>query len=515
MKEFLAKIISFQFPLSSRGEGWGEGDSMRNYRLPCLLLSAFCHRTLGFAMRYALCAMLVLGMLACQASLSRVRPPLEEEGEVYLYIQPYPQEAERLRFTIENVCAVSGDGREIPLELRMREIKSSETRRQRLLAHGQLPPGPYMGLSFKMKNAILKAEEGEVSLLVPEVPARTDFPFFVIRKKAYVISLTFKYGESVSGGIHFNPVFSAFIPSKPIVSLTGYVTNTGSNNITVFDKKLGQVAGVIATGKGPAGMALDQRLRRVYVALSGEDAIEVIDVTGGEIINRVRLNQGDRPQELALTPDGKFLLTVNTGSNTVSFIDSISLFELGRVNVGNGPHSILIDPTTGRRAYVFNRLSSTISVLDIPNRGIVTTLSTDPGPLRGQFNRRGDRLYVIHELSSFLTMINPSSLSVVRRFQVRIGMNSIKVDTRTDLVYLGRKNDIIVEVYDPSSFVSVDTVRTGGTIAYMTIDGEENNLYLVNEDTKSLMVNSLVRKRIAYEIDVGEGPYWVVVIGER
>jgi len=515
MKEFLAKIISFQFPLSSRGEGWGEGDSMRNYRLPCLLLSAFCHRTLGFAMRYALCAMLVLGMLACQASLSRVRPPLEEEGEVYLYIQPYPQEAERLRFTIENVCAVSGDGREIPLELRMREIKSSETRRQRLLAHGQLPPGPYMGLSFKMKNAILKAEEGEVSLLVPEVPARTDFPFFVIRKKAYVISLTFKYGESVSGGIHFNPVFSAFIPSKPIVSLTGYVTNTGSNNITVFDKKLGQVAGVIATGKGPAGMALDQRLRRVYVALSGEDAIEVIDVTGGEIINRVRLNQGDRPQELALTPDGKFLLTVNTGSNTVSFIDSISLFELGRVNVGNGPHSILIDPTTGRRAYVFNRLSSTISVLDIPNRGIVTTLSTDPGPLRGQFNRRGDRLYVIHELSSFLTMINPSSLSVVRRFQVRIGMNSIKVDTRTDLVYLGRKNDIVVEVYDPSSFVSVDTVRTGGTIAYMTIDGEENNLYLVNEDTKSLMVNSLVRKRIAYEIDVGEGPYWVVVIGER
>ena len=472
---------------------------LHSYQLTCLLLSAFC----------------LLSLLACQATLSRLKPPLEEEGELYLYIQPFPQEAERLRFTIEKVYAVSGDGREIPLELRLREVKSSETRRQRLLAHGQLPPGAYVGISFRIKNAILKAEEGEVSLLVPEVPARTDFPFFVIRKKAYVISLTFKYGESVSGGIHFNPVFSALIPSKPIVSLTGYVTNTGSNNITVFDKKLGQVAGVIATGKGPAGMALDQRLRRVYVALSGEDAIEVIDVTGGEIINRVRLNQGDRPQDLALTPDGRFLLAVNVGSNTVSFIDSISLFELGRVNVGNGPHSILIDPITGRRAYVFNRLSSTISVLDIPNRGIVTTLSTDPGPLKGQFNRRGDRFYVIHELSSFLTVINPSSLSVVRRFQVRLGMNSIKVDARTDLVYLGRKNDIVVEVYDPSSFVSVDTVRTGGTIAHMTIDGEENNLYLVNEDTKSVIINNLVSKRTVYEIDVGEGPYWIVVIGER
>ena len=454
-------------------------------------------------------------LLACQAAISRLRPPLGEEGEVYLYIQPYPQEAERLRFSIEGMSAVSSDGREFPLEISLREIRPGDLRRQRLLASGRIPPGLYTGFSIKAKKAILKGEDGEADLLVPEVPVRTDFSFTVIRKRAYVVSLTFHYGESISKSFSFSPVLSAFIPAKPIIGLAGYVTNTGSNDITVFDKRLGQVVGVIATGRGPAGMALDQRLRRVYVALSGEDAVEVIDVAGGEIINRVRLSQGDRPQEMALTPDGKFLLTVNAGSNTVSFIDPLSFFELGRINVGNGPHSILIDPNTGRRAYVFNTLSSTISVLDIPNRGIVTTLSTDPGPLRGQFNRRGDRLYVIHELSNYLTVIDPSSFSTLRRFQVRIGLNSIKVDNRTDLVFLGRKNDITVEVYDPLSFVPVDIIRTGGTIAYMTIDGEENNLYLVNEDKKSLMVNNLVRKRIVFEMDVGESPYWVVVMGER
>jgi YVTN family beta-propeller protein len=209
------------------------------------------------------------------------------------------------------------------------------------------------------------------------------------------------------------------------------------------------------------------------------------------------------------------LLTVNAGSNTVSFIDPVSLFELDRIYVGNGPHSILIDPNTGRRAFVFNTLSGTISILDIPNRGIITTLSTDSGPLRGQFNRRGDRLYVIHELSNYLTVIDPSSLSILRRFQVRTGMNSIKVDNRTDLIFLGRKNDIIIELYDPLSFVPVDIIRTGGTIAYMAIDGEENNLYLVNEDKKSLIVSNLISKRMLYEIDVGENPYWVVVMGER
>ena len=459
-------------------------------------------------------ALCIFALVGCQAATSRLRPPLEEEGEVYLYIQPYPQEAERLRFSIEGMSAVSDDGREFPLEVSLREIRPNDLRRQRLLASGKVPPGLYTGFSLKAKKAILKGEEGEAELLVPDQPARTDFSFNVIRKRAYIILLTFKYEGSISG-VSFIPTFSAFVPAKPIISLAGYVTNTGSNNITVFDKRLGQAVGVIATGRGPVGMALDQRLRRVYVALSGEDAVEVIDVTMGEIINRARLSQGDRPQELALTPDGRLLLVVNAGSNTVSFIDANSFFELGRVNVGNGPHSILIDPNTGRRAYVFNTLSSTLSILDIPNRKIVTALSTDPSPLRGQFNRRGDRLYVIHELSNYLTVIDPSSLSTLRRFQVGIGATSIKVDNRTDLVFIGRKNDITTGVYDPLSFVPVDIIRTGGTIGYMTIDGEENNLYLVNEGKKSLMVNNLVRKKMVYEIDVGESPYWVVVMGER
>jgi YVTN family beta-propeller protein len=454
-------------------------------------------------------------LLGCLAAISRLKPPLENEGEIYLYIQPYPQEAERLRFSIEKISAVGGDGREFPLEISLREIKASDMRRQRLLASGRIPPGPYIGFSVKVKKAILKGEDAEADLLVPEGPVRADFPFNVSRKRAYVISLTFKYRESIPGGFSFSPVFSVLIPAKPIISLAGYVTNTGSNNITVFDKKLGQVVGMIATGKGPVGMVLDQRLRRAYVALSGDDAIEVIDVTGGEIINRTRLNNGDRPQEVALTPDGKILLTVNVGSNTVSFVDSISLFELGRVNVGNGPHSILIEPTTGRRAYVFNTVSGTLTILDIPNKAVVTTISTDPGPLRGQFNPRGDNLYVIHELSSYLAVIDPISFRILKRFSVGLGMISIKVDSRTGLVYIGRKNDIFVGVYDPFSFVAVDLIRTGGAINYMAIDGDENNLYMVSSEMNRVIVSNLVRKRIAYEIDVGEDPYWVTMMGER
>jgi DNA-binding beta-propeller fold protein YncE len=453
-------------------------------------------------------------LFGCQAAISTLRPPLEEEGEVYLYMQPFPQEAERLRFKIEAIYALSGDGKEYPLSISLGDLKSPDVRRQRLLASGRLPPGPFGGLSFKVKDAILRREDGEATLKVPEGPVRIDFAFNIVRKRSSLIAMVFKYPESIIDRFSFSPVFSLYIPSKPITNLAGYVTNSGSNNITIFDKKLGQAVGVIATGRKPQGMALDQRLRRAYVALSGDDTIGVIDVTAGEIIDRIRLNTGDRPQDLALTSDGRILLSVNNGSNTLSFIDPISLFELRRLDVGNGPNSVLID-STGKRAFVFNTLSSTLSVIDIPNKAIVTTIATEPGPLRGQFNRRGDRLYIIHEWSSYLTVLDPVSLSLQRRFSVRMGMVSIKVDTNTDLVYMGRKVDTVVEVYDPFSFVPVDYIKTGAGITYMTIDGEENNLYMINPEMKLLVTANLVSRKLFFEIDVGEGPYWITIMGEK
>jgi len=457
-------------------------------------------------------SLLILG--GCQATLSKFLPPLEEEGEVYLYAEPFPQEAERLRFNIEAIFAVSADGREFPLTASFHELKPSDMRRQRLLASGRLPPGSYIGFSFKVNKAFLKTEEGEANLLVSETPVRNDFPFSVSRKRAYVISLMFRYAESISGGFSFSPVFSMMIPPRPIPGLTGYVSNSGSNNIMVFDKKLNKVLSIIVTGRSPAGMALDQRQGRAYVALSGDDAIELIDVLSGEPINRLRLNTGDRPQELALTPDGKTLLVANKGTNTVSFVDPFSLVELKRVDVGREPNSVSIHPN-GIRAFVFNTLSSTVSVVDIPNKAIITTISTDPAPLRGQFNRRGDRLYIIHEWSMYLTAIDPFALSLVRRFPVKMGMISIKVDIQTDLVYMGRGRDTTVEVYDPFLFVAVDSINTGAGIAYMAIDGDENNLYMVNPEMKSLMVSRLVRKGVFSEMDVGESPYWITMMGER
>ncbi len=453
----------------------------------------------------------------CQAKSVFLKPsPAErsEEAEVFLYTQPFPQEADRLAFSIEKIFAVKDDGTAIPLSTSLSEYKGRDIKRQRLVATGSIPPGHYAGLSFKVRGASLEVEEGVASLLVPDEPVKIDFPFQVSTGRPSVISLIFNYTQSVKAGFRFSPSFSIFIPEKPLAGLLGYVSNYASDNLMVFDKKAMQVVGVIATGRGPRGIALDQRRRRAYAVLSDDDAVEVIDVTAGEIINRILLHTGDNPQEPALTPDGSLLLTANTGSDSVSVIDPLGLIELSRINVGNSPHSISIDPA-GKRAYAFNTLSNTISVIDIANKSAVATLSTEPGPLRGQFNRNGDKLYVIHELSSYLTVIDPLSLTVLDRIYVGMGMEAVKLDTNTDTFYVSKKHSAAVEVYNPFSPLPVDYIKTDGDTSHITIDGEENNLYLTIPEAKTVIIVNIVSKKIVTKIDVGEGPYWVTMMGER
>jgi len=449
----------------------------------------------------------------CQAKSVLVKPALIEEGELVAYLRPLPQEAEPLAFILEGISAEKEEGGSYPLTLSLKEIRGEKPQRQRFLASADLPPGKYAGLSFKIKTASIKGEEGPAALLVPEEPVTIAFPFQVAKRKALLLSLALDYRKSVGGGYRFSPVFSIFVPDRPPVGLLGYAVNAGYNNITVFDKKAGQVVGVIATGREPSGIALDQRSRRVYVTLAEDDSIEVVDAEAWDVVRRLQLQTGDHPREPALSRDGSTLFTANAGSDSVSVVDTISLIEVNRIRVGQGPHSILMD-REGKRAYVFNALSNTISVIDVVSRALAATITTQPGPLRGQFNRNGNRLYVIHEYSPYLAVFDPSSPSVQRKIFVGAGMTAIKVDERTDLTYVGRKPDVM-EILDPFSLFPVETVPIGGQISNMAIDGDESNLYLVLPDRKVLSVLGLISRKMALEIDIGEGTGWVALMGER
>ena len=446
---------------------------------------------------------------------SRYKVPLRENGEVILYLQSLPQEAQNLRFVLDKISAVRDDGLEMPFSLLLDELRGAELSGiQKRLATAILPPGIYSGLSIHIKHAFVQTQEGEVALLVPDEPVKVDHGFDVTRRNASTLFMTLNAAGNLEAGVRFTPGFSLASAARVLINLTGYVTNSESNSISVFNKNTMQIVNTIATGQGPSGIVLDQLRTRAYVANARDNIIEVIDVFKNQIINRLRLNLNDRPTELALAPDGRTLVSVNNGSNTVSIIDALSMIELAKINVGEGPYSAVIDPS-GFRVFVLNARSNTISVVDLTQRGVSVTIGLEGAPLRAAFNREVTKLFVIGQNLANMAVVDLSRFTVTEKVFIGMGAVYIQVDDQTGLIYVGKRSGGEIVVIDPFALVFIDVIRVAGKAAFMTIDQQERNLFVAIPDKNILQRINITSKKISANIDVGEGAYAVVVMGER
>jgi YVTN family beta-propeller protein len=261
------------------------------------------------------------------------------------------------------------------------------------------------------------------------------------------------------------------------------------------------------------GAVLDRRREWVYIALAGEAIIAAIDVNAAEIFRRVRLNFGDEPVEIALSADGRILVSANRGSNTASIIDADSLREIERVRLPSEPTSVVMSPVQPR-AFLLQPLSNTISVVDLYRREISLTRALEEAPLRGAFSEDGTRLYVIARNSPNLLVIDPTNLRVTERIYVGMGAASIKVDPKTGLVYIGMRMGGVA-VVDPSLGLPIDRFSVDGNAVALAIDGDENNLFAVSSDRSTIGKMGLISQRVSGIIEVEEGCYAVVLMGER
>jgi YVTN family beta-propeller protein len=91
----------------------------------------------------------------------------------------------------------------------------------------------------------------------------------------------------------------------------------------------------------PLGIALDPLRRRLYVATGSKGTVAAIALDHPGQITDVRV--GALPRALALTPNGRWLFTVNSGSADVSVIDTATLRMVKRIPVGHAPWAVVIE----------------------------------------------------------------------------------------------------------------------------------------------------------------------------
>ena len=100
-----------------------------------------------------------------------------------------------------------------------------------------------------------------------------------------------------------------------------------------------------------------------------------------------------------------FAYISNTGSNTVSVIDTATNLVVATVPVGSQPFGVAVNPAS-TRVYVTNRESNTVSVIDTATNTVRATIPVSTGPLGVALNPDGTRAYVANNSSSAVSVID-------------------------------------------------------------------------------------------------------------
>jgi DNA-binding beta-propeller fold protein YncE len=94
-------------------------------------------------------------------------------------------------------------------------------------------------------------------------------------------------------------------------------------------------------------------------------------------------------------------------------------------------------------------------------------------------------------------------------------VSALKVNPATDLLYVANRFGGIIDIFDPFSLLPGNFMKAEGGVAYLTIDGEENNLVVLHPRSRLIRMINMISKSQRGVVDTGADPYGVVIFGER
>ncbi|GMU93305.1 MAG: phosphoesterase [Candidatus Hydrogenedentota bacterium] len=151
----------------------------------------------------------------------------------------------------------------------------------------------------------------------------------------------------------------------------------------------------------PGGIALDEQRNAIYITLSRNNTLGIVDMASGQLVEQIDVGiapytvllsgntayvsnwGGRRPREGEVTgptSGSRMLVDPQTGigsSGTVSVIDVGARRVLAEIAVGLHPSEMALS-SDGKRLYVANANSDTVSVIDTASNAVIDTLGVKP-----------------------------------------------------------------------------------------------------------------------------------------
>ncbi len=202
-------------------------------------------------------------------------------------------------------------------------------------------------------------------------------------------SLTRVKSIRTEGGIH-----NTYVTPDGKFVVAGSIVG---KKVNVIDQKTEEIVWTLPMEEGVRPMAFetspDGSTKRIFVELSNFNGFVTVDFATRKVVDKIPMPevaasekttaglQGSPCHGLAVTPDGKTLTVLSKMNSRVYFVSLPDLKIVGETKVGHHPDWITLTPD-GKRAYVANAGSNSVSVVDIATRKELTQIPVGQVPKR-------------------------------------------------------------------------------------------------------------------------------------
>ena len=285
-----------------------------------------------------------------------------------------------------------------------------------------------------------------------------------------------------------------------------YITNSGSNTVSVINIADKSIVATIPVGNEPEGVSASSDGNTVYITNYAETTMNVIKTATNTVIATLN-GQGSLQSNpgVCVSPDGSWLYLwggggiaiVNTSTNSIS--GSVS-------TTANGLGGICTSPD-GSKVYVTNAYTNAVTIINALNKTIITSLSVGSLPFGICISPDSKNVYVANKGSNTVNVINTTNNTISATITVGSTPEGICVSPDGSKVYVTNYTSNTISVINTATNSIIATITVGTNPLGISITPDGSEVYVANYNGNTVSVINTANNTVTNTIAVGTKPY--------
>jgi YVTN family beta-propeller protein len=292
-----------------------------------------------------------------------------------------------------------------------------------------------------------------------------------------------------------------------------YVTNGGSNTVTVVDVVDVRLDREIAVGENPVAVAASPTRNEVYVVNSGaaghDGSISVVNAENNTVAATISLHR--QPVAIEIDAKGELAYVADSGSNTISVVDLKARREIAAIGAGEEPVAVRLSPD-GKTLVVANRKANSVSIIDPAARRVRQVFEGCPGSSDAVILPDSSKAFIACSAGHQIISIALARTETHRPDQLEALLDVGKAPLQLALKPDGGELFALNSLSNSISEVVTGTNDVGG--AYMIgeypvrglVSADNAMLYVANFQSQYVTAYSINDGKRIGSVQVGDGP---------